>query len=159
MQQEQEEFFHRRSLSLFIILIMKYWPVPDSYSKIIPTSNSQGSFWADRGDRRHCGIDIYAPVGSKVLSIEDGLVVEVGLFTSPAVLPYWNVTKYLVIKTTDGLFCKYAELGKVTVTVREFVKSGQIIGYIGLVLNIDKISDNSPKYIQKIKRKTNAKTL
>ena len=57
----------------------KYWPVPDSYSKYIPVNGNPGSFWEDRNDRHHCGIDIYAPIGSDVVSIEDGQVIETGI--------------------------------------------------------------------------------
>ena len=99
---------HLQSLLIkLILLIMKYWPVPESYSKIIPTSYSQGSFWEDRGDRRHCGIDIYAPKGSIVLSVEEGKVLETGLFTSPKILYYWNKTYYVLMKNKSGLICKY----------------------------------------------------
>ena len=63
--------------------MLKYWPVPNSHSKIVPTAGSPGSFWEDRGDRHHSGIDIYAPEGSNVLSIEDGKVIDIGIFTSP----------------------------------------------------------------------------
>ena len=98
---------------------MKHWPVPNSYSKSIPTENSSGSFWECRKDRHHCGIDIYAPDGSDVLSIEDGTVIDCGIFTSPDRIPYWNTTYYLLIKNETGLICKYAELGRVTVKVGE----------------------------------------
>lgn len=80
------------------LIIMKYWPVPDRYSKDISADGSPGSFWENRQDRFHCGIDIYAPAGSDVLSIEDGEVIDIGIFTAPAKVPYWNITKYITIK-------------------------------------------------------------
>ena len=129
---------------------MRYWPVPNSYSRIIPKNNAQGSFWEDREDRYHCGIDIYAPVGSEVKSIEDGTVLDIGIFTSPKKVSYWNKTKYVLIKNTDDAICKYAELGEITVEINESIRAGQLIGYIGTVLNIDKISKESPLYIQKL---------
>jgi murein DD-endopeptidase MepM/ murein hydrolase activator NlpD len=58
---------------------MKSWPVKDSYSKEIPKQGSAGSFWEDRKDRHHCGIDIYAPKGSEVVSIEEGVVIGTGI--------------------------------------------------------------------------------
>lgn len=130
---------------------MKHWPVPDSYSKIVPASGSPGSFWEDRGDRRHCGIDIYAPEGSGVLSIEDGTVIGVGRFTSPHEVPYWNRTCYILIQNESGLVCKYAELGDMKVKKGDRVKSGKLIGHVGLVLDADKITAESPEYIQKLK--------
>lgn len=134
---------------------MKHWPVPNSYSKEIPTSNAPGSFWENREDRHHCGVDIYAPEGSEVLSVEEGKVIDVGIFTSPEIIPYWNTTYYVIIQNKTGLVCKYAELGIVTVNIHETVNSGQLIGHVGLVLNSDKITEKSPKYIQKLKKNKN----
>ncbi len=132
---------------------MKYWPVPNSYSKIVPTVSSPGLFWEERSERHHCGVDIYAPEGSDVLSIEDGKVVDIGVFTSPEKIPYWNTTYYILIRNKTGFICKYAELGDVMVTVNESVKAGQLIGHVGVVLNLNKITDESPLYIQEIKKR------
>ena len=134
---------------------MKYWPVTNSYSKKIPIKGTPGSFWEDRGDRRHCGIDIYAPKGSDVLSIDTGKVIDVGVFTSPKMTSYWNLTKYIVIQTQKDLFYKYAELEDVTVNVGQIVKPGQIIGHVGTVLKLNKISNKEPKYIKVIKKNKN----
>lgn len=138
---------------------MKYWPVPNSHSKIIPTAGFSGSFWEDRGDRYHCGIDIYAPEGSDVLSVEDGKVIDIGVFTSPDKISYWNTTYYILIKNKTGFVCRYAELGNATVSVDESVKAGQLIGYVGLVLNSDKITKKSPLYVQNLKKNRNQSML
>jgi murein DD-endopeptidase MepM/ murein hydrolase activator NlpD len=138
---------------------MKLWPVPKSFSKNIPKDKCQGSFWEDRGDRYHCGIDIYAPVGNEVVSVYDGSVIEIGTFTNKDIIPYWNKTKYVLLENNDGFFCLYAELEDVIVKKKDFVKSGQVIGHVGLVLNRNEISDTSPIYIQKIKRRKNLSML
>lgn len=130
---------------------MKYWPVPNSYSKQVPKNNTPGSFWEKRDDRFHCGIDIYASVGSKVISVSDGFVIEIGIFTDKKIVKYWNKTKYIIIKNQDGFYCKYAELLDVEVEENDLVKAGQLIGHVGLVLNDKKITKESPLYIQKIK--------
>jgi len=134
---------------------MKYWPVPNSYSKKIPNKGANGSFWEDRGDRRHCGIDIYAPKNSNVISIENGKVMNIELFTSPNILSYWNLTKYVLIKCNDNLYFKYAELGDITVNVGQIINAGDPIGKVGTVLKKNKISNKSPKYIQEIKKNKN----
>lgn len=138
---------------------MKYWPVPDCFSRIIGAIGSQGAFWEDRGDRYHCGVDIYARDGSDVLSIEEGKVVEIGIFTSKDKVSYWNTTSYILIENENGLLSKYAELGDVVVNVGESVKAGQLICHVGLVLNLDEITQNSPLYIQKLKQKGNQSML
>lgn len=131
---------------------MKCWPVPKSYSKTLPEDSSSGAFWEDRGDRRHCGVDIYAPEGSPVLAVESGDILDVGLFTSPEIAPYWNKTYYILIRHQNGFIGKYAELGAFLVKKGEFVKAGQVIGHVGSVLNSDKIDNRSPLYIQKLKQ-------
>ena len=69
------------------LMIMRYWPVPKSYSKNIPNNNSPGSFWENRGDRHHCGVDIYSPLDSSIIAVENGEVIDVSLFTSLQLLP------------------------------------------------------------------------
>lgn len=130
---------------------MKIWPIPNSYSNKIPALNSPGSFWENREDRYHCGIDIYAPDGSEVVSTEGGKVVDIGIFTSPEILSYWNLTKYVTIKIKNNFFLKYAELSEVIININQLLKPGQLIGYLGTVLNFKKITKESPRYIQKIK--------
>jgi murein DD-endopeptidase MepM/ murein hydrolase activator NlpD len=132
---------------------MRHWPVPNSHSKNIPTDGSPGSFWEDRGDRHHCGIDIYAPEGSDVIAIENGKVIDIGLFTSSLWIPYWNTTYYILIKNTLGYICKYAELRDVNVDVDNQVSSGRLIGHVGQVLNNQNITKKSPSYIKKLLRK------
>jgi murein DD-endopeptidase MepM/ murein hydrolase activator NlpD len=129
---------------------MNCWPVPNSYSKKIPLNGNPGSFWEYRGDRFHTGIDIYAPEGSKVLSVDEGKVIETGEFTSPKIIPYWNKTYYILIKNKNGLFYKYAELSDIVVTKETIVKTDELIGHIGLVLNTDQITLRSPQYIQRL---------
>ncbi|WP_440948381.1 M23 family metallopeptidase [Methanosarcina sp. T3] len=119
----------------------------------IPQKGEAGSFWEDRGDRYHCGVDLYAPVNTGVLSIEEGIVSETGLMTSPEVLPYWNPTYYVIIKNTSGKFCKYGELAECTVQKGDQTGSGQLIGFVGMVLNCAKIDEYSPSYIRKLKNK------
>ena len=132
---------------------MHIWPVPNSYSKKLPDSGAAGSFWEERKDRHHCGIDIYAPLNSDVLAIENGRVVETGVFTSPLTLPYWNETYYIVLQNESGLFCKYAEIDDFFVNEGQRVKAGKIIGKVACVLNLEKIDNTSPEYIKSLQRK------
>ena len=131
---------------------MKAWPVPESFSRILPQSGQRGSFWEDRGDRFHCGVDIYSPENSRVVAVESGTVVDTGIFTSPKMIPYWNTTYYIVIKHYNGLLSKYAELAGTSASSGEEVDAGQVIGYVGGVLDLDKITDEAPLYVQELKR-------
>jgi murein DD-endopeptidase MepM/ murein hydrolase activator NlpD len=130
---------------------MKFWPVPNSYKKEPPLHGAEGAFWEDRGDRHHCGVDIYAPEGSDVLAMDDGRVLEVGMFTAPEKVPYWNVSHYIFIHHGDGVIARYAELRDVTVEPAQAVKAGQRIGHVGSVINVQKIKASSPGYILRLK--------
>ena len=130
---------------------MEQWPLNKIHSKNIPVKDEAGCFWENRGDRFHCGVDLYAPEGSEVASIEDCVIVEVGMMTSPSILPYWNTTYYVVTKNDSGIFFKYGELSKASVQEGDRISSGQLIGYVGAVLNPQKIDGTSPLYIQKLK--------
>lgn len=126
---------------------MSIWPVPDSYSKEIPKDGAPGSFWEDRDEKFHCGIDIYAPEGSDVLAIERGTVFKIDEFTSPEDVPYWNPTKYIIIKTPHKIFFKYAEISDVFVEVGQEVNAGELLGKVGQVINEDKVTVDAPYYI------------
>lgn len=125
---------------------MKIWPVPDSYSKNIPKDGKPGSFWDNRGDRYHCGVDIFAPDGSVVLSIQNGKVIDIGLFTNPVNGDFWNKTYYITIKSSQNINVKYAQLAEVCVKIGDFINSGQKIGTIGLIIDEKKISHSTPQY-------------
>ncbi|HWQ47815.1 MAG TPA: M23 family metallopeptidase [Methanosarcina sp.] len=119
----------------------------------VPQKGEAGSFWENRGDRYHCGVDLYASENTKVVSIEGGIVAETDLMASPEILPYWNPTYYVIIKQNNGLFCKYGELAGFTVRKGGEIEPGSLIGHVGTVLNSEKIDDSCPLYIQKLKNK------
>ena len=102
--------------------ILKKWPVPDSYSMVLPEKEASGAFWQYRRDRHHCGIDIYAPIRSKVISIERGKVIEIGIFTSPDLIPYWNTSYYVLMEHPNGVVSRYAEMGKIVVEKGEILE-------------------------------------
>jgi murein DD-endopeptidase MepM/ murein hydrolase activator NlpD len=130
----------------------KYWPLPQSVEKTIPETGQQGSFWENRGDRHHAGVDLYAPCNSEVVSIENGIVLQVKEFTSPEKIPYWNVTCSILIQNTRGIILRYAELKDAVIKPGDSVMAGQVIGHVGMVLNPLKIDSSSPMYIQKLKQ-------
>jgi murein DD-endopeptidase MepM/ murein hydrolase activator NlpD len=130
---------------------MRCWPVPGSDRTKMSPIDAPGRFWEDRGDRRHCGMDIHAPAGSDVVAVEAGEVLNVAPFTSPQTLPYWNETYYVLIRHESGHFCKYAELGMTAVLPGHPVEAGQIIGQVGMVLNDRAATADAPLYIRKLK--------
>lgn len=127
-----------------------HWPLP-GIEKHLPLPGTPGSFWVDRGDRHHGGVDLYAPAGSPVVAIEDGKVVSAGVFTSPAQVPYWNRTNQVTILHRSGVFCRYAELGDVAVEEGASLRGGELIGHVGEVLSLLLIGPEAPPYIRFLK--------
>jgi len=83
----------------------------------------------------------------------------VGTFTSPQTIPYWNETFYVVAANEGGSFAKFAELAEVKVRIGEHLGSGQIVGRVGSVLNPEKIGDDAPAYIKRLKGEGNSSML
>ncbi|MDD1677137.1 MAG: M23 family metallopeptidase [Methanomicrobiales archaeon] len=127
------------------------WPLSDIPKPALPKKGEPGSFWEDRGDRRHCGVDLHAPEGSRAVACEDAVVIRVGTFTSPTVTSYWNTTLFVDLRLGDGLICRYAELGEVSVTIWEHVRRGHLVGGVGTVLIASEITEQSPGYVRTLK--------
>lgn len=134
------------------------WPLPAA-PRILPSSGNPGSFWEHRGDRRHCGIDLYAPEGSEVASVAEGWVLVVGLFTTPEQVPYWNHTYHLLVCNHDRVLCRYAELRDAVVKAGQEVRAGQLIGHVGSVLNREKIDHRAPCYVQRLRQENRCSML
>lgn len=135
----------------------RHWPVPGSHAATVP-SQGPGSFWENRSDRRHCGVDIYAPHGSDVVAVEGGSVLDTGVMTSPGILPYWNTTQYVLIRHGE-LVARYGELDDVIVAAGDTVDGGDPIGHVGTVLNRDAVTDESPVYIQQLAHRSDISML
>jgi hypothetical protein len=130
----------------------RYWPLP-GVGRVLPPDGTPGSFWEDRGDRCHGGLDLYAPPGSPVAAIEDGTVLSAGVFTSPDLVPYWNRTFEVTISHHSGIFCRYAELGDISVEAGFSVRGGEVIGHVGEVLDLSRIGPEAPRYIRSLKER------
>lgn len=115
----------------------------------------QGSFWENRGDRFHCGIDLYSEKGEQIYALNDGLVVAVEIMTHPDKAHYWNITYQVVVKS-DTYYIKYGEVINPTVIVGDYIRKGQAVASVGQVLDAGKIKKSDPEYIQKLKYGKNA---
>jgi murein DD-endopeptidase MepM/ murein hydrolase activator NlpD len=130
----------------------KFWPAPESRLRLVPSRGSVGSFWKWRGDRHHCGVDLLAPVGSPVVAIEAGRVIQTGVFTSAKRNSYWNRTSFVLVRHHGGAVAKYAELGKALVRAGQRIEAGRRIGLVGQVLNAKRVNATSPSYIRRMIR-------
>jgi len=81
----------------------------------------------DGGRRKHAGCDIYAPIGTEVLAVEDGVVIQPVYF-------FYLGTYALEIKHDSGIVVRYGEIKRETPKVwkaGDRVSAGEVIGYVG----------------------------
>jgi len=93
------------------------WPVP--------ASRHVTSEYGFRGERPHEGMDIAAPIGSSILSVDDGVVVYSGNDLSG----YGNIT---VISHKEGYFSIYAHAMKNYTKKGQRIYKGQVIALVGM---------------------------
>ena len=92
------------------------WPVPHFYR----VSSSFGP----RGRKHHDGIDIPAPRGTPIISVDDGVVI----YSDNGIRGYGNM---IVIAHGEDIFTVYAHNRKNKVEKGDRVKKGEVIAEIG----------------------------
>lgn len=92
------------------------WPVPQFY-KI-------SSHFGKRGNKHHDGIDIPAPKGTPIISVDNGVVV----YSDNGIRGYGNM---IVVSHSNDLFTVYAHNNKNKVDKGEKVRKGQQIAEVG----------------------------
>lgn len=95
------------------------WPLDTAEKQITcpyGTSSPASSFF-------HPGIDIAAPVGTSILAVADGKVVEIGTDQTDG--------RYLVLDHGNGLTTRYHNCSALTVELDDPVKAGEKIAQVG----------------------------
>jgi murein DD-endopeptidase MepM/ murein hydrolase activator NlpD len=108
---------------------MARFPVP-AWIKTYSFRNPPRSFGAARRGRKHAGCDLYAPLGSDVIAIDAGKVVEVKPF-------YWKTFAVVIEHPKVGVV-RYGEITPapgMAPGVR--VNEGTVIGAIAQLINPD----------------------
>lgn len=130
-------------------LKMKYkGTTNDSYSFLdldldrevhIPVYPHVGAFGVRRRYDHHCGVDLYAPVGTPVYAVEDGTIVDICPFTGPSAgYDFWLDTDGVYVLGSSGVVV-YGEIGvNPKLKVGDSIKSGDQIGYVKRVIVKDK---------------------
>lgn len=104
----------------------------------IPTDQHPGAFGAVRKYDVHTGVDLYAPVGTKVLAVEFGVVKAVIPFTGiNAESPWWLPTDAVLIEGASGVVL-YGELSS-SLRSGMTVNAGDAVGTVQRVLRTDKL--------------------
>lgn len=86
--------------------------------------HGDGHFGAPRrGGRSHRGVDIYAPLYTRVKASKGGRA-KVGYVKN-------GMGKYVIIHHTNGCATLYGHLSRVSVKNNQKVRQGTVIGYVG----------------------------
>lgn len=103
------------------------WPVPDG--KLTQGYGVTSFALKNYASGYHNGIDIGAPIGTEIISSEDGTVINAGnqdLYCKGAAYG-----KFIVIKHTNGLTTLYGHMSRTLFSTGQKVSRGQVIGYVG----------------------------
>lgn len=115
--------------------------------------SEEGKFGATRKYDIHTGIDLICDAGTKIYAIEDGMVVNIEVFTGPnAESPWWNETMAVLVEGESGIIC-YGEVDP-AVEIGQQVKVGDLIGKIMRVLKKDKNKPMSMLHLELYKSGT-----
>ena len=93
--------------------------------------DAPGKPWAKRRYDIHTGMDLYCERGTKVVAVEDGIVVLVEGFTGPNASdpsPHWNDTQAILVDGASGVVT-YGEV-KSLVELGQKVKAGEVIAIV-----------------------------
>lgn len=113
------------------------FPLKD-YKYDIPVGNALGAFGVVRKHDIHTGVDLYCEPDAEVFAISDGIVVAIEVFTGVgAGSPWWNDTKAVIVRNSEGLHWLYGEMNP-SVLVGQQVYRGDKLGTVIPVLKKDK---------------------
>jgi murein DD-endopeptidase len=108
-------------------LSTKVWPLPLQYSRVTSTFGPRTITLPSgevRKQARHGGLDIAAPVGTPVLSIDSGIVHK-------TVLDHPVAGHYVEVKHPNGTYSRYLHLSDIQVAVGQQLRTGSKIGLSG----------------------------
>jgi murein DD-endopeptidase MepM/ murein hydrolase activator NlpD len=81
----------------------------------------------DKGRRKHAGCDLYASIGTEVLAVEDGEIIQPVYF-------FYLGTYALEVKHASGIVVRYGEIQKNTPKLwkaGDKVTAGEVLGFVG----------------------------
>lgn len=103
----------------------------------LPLAPHPGAFGVQRKYHVHEGVDIYMPMGAPVFAVEAGEVLDVRVFTGPALGHDWWLTTYGVWVAGATGVVVYGEIAP-HVKPGQQVVAGQLLGVVTKVLKMNK---------------------
>jgi len=97
--------------------------VADTPTLIPVVGTITSSFGVRRGTGTHTGIDIGAPIGTKIRAPADGVVIFAG------VSPYYG--NLIILDHGNGFTTRFAHLSEIKVSIGDRVSEGDVIGCVG----------------------------
>lgn len=134
------------------------WLRPLDYL-IVPTDDHPGAYGVQRKYEIHTGVDLYAPEGTPIRSVEDGRVVAIEWFTGPDAdppCPWWLPTKAVLVEGPSGVVL-YGEVSPL-IEEGDIVDRGQIIAMVKRVIRNDKGRPTSMLHLELHRRGTTKST-
>lgn len=105
----------------------------------LPIQEHPGSFGYVRKNHIHEGLDFYCEESDQVYSLEDGVILDIKIFTGEKVgSPWWNETESVFVQHKN--FCiNYGELiSNKDFKIGDYVLAGDLLGHVKTVLKKDK---------------------
>ena len=124
--------FIKRHKIIFTCLVLfctfLFWPVGKLINPVPSTApnNFEGSFGNPWGDHKHRGLDIFAPTGSPIVSVSNGIVIRV--IPDDGKYQGGNTVEILGM---GGRVYHYAHMSKILAKTGSFVNEGDTIGLVG----------------------------
>ncbi len=121
-------------------------PINTARFRGIPIGKHPGAFGAIRKHDIHTGVDLYCTEGTRVYSMESGVVIKIDNFTGPSMgYPWWLETKAIMVRHNSGAIAVYGELIPNTcLRVGDVLQEGALLGLITPVLPPEKHRPDLP---------------
>jgi murein DD-endopeptidase MepM/ murein hydrolase activator NlpD len=133
---------------LYVAENINSWIFPLEIKVNIPDKNEIGAWGSQREKDRHRGIDLYAPEGTKVLAVENGVVSDIFKVPPPEDAPSGKETDAIAIDGNSGR-ATYAEI-KVNsnINVGDYITQGQMLGVVTKIHDEESDIPNSMLHFQ-----------
>lgn len=96
-------------------------PAPPKY--FIPTHGVLTSLFGERWGTMHAGVDLAAPIGTPIVAVTDGTVIEAG--------PASGFGQWVRVQQDDGTIAVFGHVSQFFVTAGQPIKAGEVIAAVG----------------------------